>query len=48
MVAYRTSSIEFQSALQRSGMWQKEKKIKFGSYYLAIRTVKNTDIFTTA
>jgi hypothetical protein len=29
-------------------MWQKKKKKKFDSYYLEIRTVKNSENFTMA
>jgi hypothetical protein len=46
--AHRTSSIEFQSVLTHSGMWPKKKKKKFDSYYLEIRTVKNSPNFTMA
>jgi hypothetical protein len=48
LIAHTTSSIEFQSVLQYSGMWQKEKKRKFDSYYLKIRMVKNLENSTMA
>jgi hypothetical protein len=45
---HTTSSIEFQSVLQHSGMWQKRKEKKFDSFYLKICTVKNLENFTMA
>jgi hypothetical protein len=48
LILHKTSSIEFQSVLQHSGMWQKKKKKNFVYYYIEIRIVKISQNFTMA